>query len=83
MLSSEDDDEKRWNCWSPGIGGCYYVDVNVNTKLWSALYIPSLTLAGDLSGEMTFDRPNTKWTYAFNAVQAGKSLCRFPEQVNV
>ena len=71
VLSSEDDDEKRWNCWSPGIGGCYYVDVNVNTKLWSALYIPSLTLAGDLSGEMTFDRPNTKWTYAFNAVQAG------------
>lgn len=71
VLSSEDDDEKRWNCWSPGIGGCYYVDVNVNTKLWSAFYIPSLTLAGDLSGEMTFDRPNTKWTYAFNAVQAG------------
>ena len=71
LLSSEEDDKKRWNCWAPGIGGCYYVDVNVKTKQWSALYIPTLTLAGDVSGEMTFDRPNTKWTYVFNAAQAG------------
>lgn len=76
LLSSEEDDQKRWNFWSPGIGGCYYVDVNVNTKLWSALYIPALTLTGDVSGEMTFDRPNTKWTYVFNAAQAGNITLR-------
>lgn len=71
LMTSEDDNEKRWNFWFPGLGGCYYVDVNTGTKLWSALYIPSLTLSGDVTGEMTFDRPNVKWTYQFEAAQAG------------
>lgn len=71
LMSSADDDEIRWNFWFPGLGGCYYVDVNTGTKLWSALYIPSLTLSGDVTGEMTFDRPNVKWTYQFEAAQAG------------
>ena len=53
------------------MGGCYYVDANTNKKAWSALYIPSLTLTGDVAGTMTFDRPNVKWTYAFSAAQAG------------
>jgi hypothetical protein len=65
LLSSEDDGEKRWNFWFPGLGGCYYVDVNAARKQWSALYIPSLTLSGDLEGEMTFDRPNVKWMATF------------------
>lgn len=71
LMSSEDDAEKRWNFWFPGMGGCYYVNVNTTAKLWSALYIPSLTLTGDITGEMVFDRPNVKWTYVFNATQAG------------
>lgn len=71
LMTSADDDEIRWNFWFPGLGGCYYVDVNTGTKLWSALYIPSLTLSGDVAGEMTFDRPNVKWTYQFEAAQAG------------
>lgn len=75
-LSSEDDNEKRWNFWFPGLGGCYYVDVNTGTKLWSALYIPSLSLSGDVAGEMTFDRPNVKWTYVFEAAQAGSMTFR-------
>ena len=39
LLSSEEDASKRWNCWFPGIGGCYYVDFNTNRKFWSALLI--------------------------------------------
>jgi hypothetical protein len=67
LLSSENDSEKRWNCWFPGIGGCYYVDFNTMRKQWSALLIPSLTLSGDIEGEMTFDRPNMKWMATFHA----------------
>lgn len=70
-LSSEDDADKRWNFWFPGLSGCYYVDVNTNTQLWSALYIPSLNVDGGIEGTMTFDRPNVKWTLVFNAEQTG------------
>lgn len=66
-LSSEDDADKRWNCWFPEPGGCYYVDFNTNRKRWSALLIPALTVSGDIEGEMTFDRPNVKWTIPFTA----------------
>lgn len=73
LMSAED---THWNCWFPGQGGCYYVDVNTNKKVWSALYIPSLTVSGDIEGEMTFDRPNVKWTLTFNAPQAGDITIR-------
>lgn len=68
LLSTE---STMYSLWFPGVGGCYYVDVNTTTQLWSSLLIPALTLSGDLSGEMTFDRPNVKWTFAFTAAQAG------------
>lgn len=54
-----------WNFWFPGVSGCYYVDVNTTKKQWSALLIPALTVSGDISGDMTFDRPNNKWTIPF------------------
>lgn len=68
LLSSDD---SKWNFWFPGHSGCYYVDVNTNKKVWSALYIPSVTVSGDVAGEMAFDRSNVKWTLPFNAAQAG------------
>jgi len=70
LLSSEDDAAKRWNFWFPGTTGCYYVEVNTIKKVWSALLIPTLTVSGDISAEMTFDRPNVKWTAVFNASSA-------------
>lgn len=73
LLSSED---TKWNFWFPALGGCYYVDVNTNRKVWSALYISTLTVSGDIEGEMTFDRPNVKWTMTFNAAQAGNLTIR-------
>lgn len=76
LMSSENDADKRWNFWFPGFGGCYYVDVNTNKKVWSALYIPTLIISGDLEGEMTFDRPNVKWTLTFDAPQAGNMTIR-------
>jgi len=68
VLSSND---SKWSCWFPGQGGCYYVDFNTTSSSWSALYIPTLTLTGDLNGEMTYDRPNNKWYYNFTANKTG------------
>lgn len=70
LMSSENDSDKRWNFWFPGVTGCYYTEVNTKTKQWSALLLPSLTVSGDISAEMTFDRPNVKWTAVFNAATA-------------
>lgn len=67
-------DDGSWNCWFPGLGGCYYVDFNTNKKNWAATYIPTLTLTGDLTGEMTFDRPNNKWTYLFTATSTSMTI---------
>lgn len=70
LMSSEDDPDKRWNFWFPGVAGCYYVEVNTTKKLWSALLVPTLTVSGDIEAEMTFDRNSAKWTTVFNAASA-------------
>ncbi|NDV68127.1 DUF5114 domain-containing protein [Dysgonomonas sp. 25] len=70
IMSSENDNNKRWNFWFPGVTGCYYTEVNTNMKQWSALLLPSLTASGDINAEMTFDRPNVRWTTTFNATVA-------------
>lgn len=56
-----------WNFWYPSPSGCYYTVVNTRTNEWSALYIGELTLGGDLSGAMTYDRKANKWSYTFDA----------------
>lgn len=66
-LDNTDSDIEPWNFWFPGVSGCYYVVVDTPAREWSALAIPALTLGGDLSGEMTYDRKANKWTYVFNA----------------
>lgn len=68
VISSND---QHWNFWYPGQSGCYYTVVNTIACEWSALYIPSLTLGGDLAGEMTYNRKENQWTYTYNATSAG------------
>ncbi len=68
LISSSD---TKWNFWFPGQNGCYYVNFNTNTVKWSSLYIPALTLSGDLSGDMTYSRPDNQWTFVFDAASAG------------
>ena len=67
-ISSESD---VWNMWFPGQSGCYYTIVNTVEKKWSALLLPTLTVSGDINGDMTFERANIKWTYVFTATAAG------------
>ncbi|WP_029902491.1 DUF5114 domain-containing protein [Prevotella sp. 10(H)] len=70
LMSSENDDDKRWNFWFPGITGCYFTEVNTIKKQWSALLLPTLTVSGDIQAEMNFDRPTVRWTAVFNATEA-------------
>lgn len=56
-----------WNFWYPGLAGCYYTIVDTQKSEWSALYIPELTLEGDLSGSMVYDKKANVWNYTFNA----------------
>lgn len=51
-----------WNFWFPEPSGSYYVTVNTNDAWWSALHIDNITVGGDLSGEMTFNRNLNQWT---------------------
>lgn len=55
-------DEDHWNFWFPGKAGCYYAVIDTQKQEWSALHIPALTVSGDVSGEMTFDKASTTWS---------------------
>ena len=68
--------EQHWNFWFPGPSGCYYTVVNTLRQEWSALYIPSLSVSGDIRGEMTYDRQNNRWTLSFRAASAGTAVIR-------
>ncbi|HBG56912.1 MAG TPA: DUF5114 domain-containing protein [Porphyromonadaceae bacterium] len=61
----------HWNFWFPGQAGSYYTILNTTAREWSALHIPTLTVAGDVNGEMTFDRTANRWSYAFNNTATG------------
>lgn len=60
---------EQWNFWYPGQAGSFYTVVNTQEgkNWWSALWLPSLTVSGDISGEMTFDRKTNIWRLAFTA----------------
>lgn len=61
--SSED---SHWNFWFPNPGGCYYTTLNTVEGWWSALYIEQLTVAGDISGDMTYNLKANQWTLPVN-----------------
>lgn len=66
-MDNTDSDDEVWNFWFPGVSGCYFVTVDTEAREWSALLIPELNIGGDLTGAMTYDRKQNKWTYVFEA----------------
>ena len=50
--------------------------MNTLRQEWSALYIPSLSVSGDIRGEMAYDRQNNRWTLSFRAASAGTAVIR-------
>lgn len=65
--SSADD---HWNFWFPDPSGCYFTTVNTVEGWWSALHIDNLSVAGDLTGEMTYNQRNNQWTLPINLLSA-------------
>lgn len=65
--SSEDD---HWNFWFPDPAGCYYTTLNTVEGWWSGLHIDNLTVAGDISGEMTYNQKTNQWILPVNLPSA-------------
>lgn len=61
----------RWNLWFPEPTGCYYAQINENTKSWNATYIPELDISGELSGSMSYNSQSNQWTYTFLPTKTG------------
>lgn len=59
-------DDSHWNFWFPEPAGCYYTTLNTVEGWWSGLHIDNLTVAGDLAGEMEFNRKTLQWTLPVN-----------------
>lgn len=51
-----------WNFWYPGISGCYYTIVDTQHKEWTALLIETLSVSGDIQGDMAYERKLNQWT---------------------
>lgn len=51
-----------WNFWYPGISGCYYTTLDTQAKEWTALLVENLTVSGDITGEMEYDRKSNMWS---------------------
>lgn len=64
----------NWNFWYPGQSGCYYTTVSKTNKEWTATYIPSLTVSGDVTATMTFDKATVKWTVSFTTTKANATF---------
>lgn len=57
----------KWNFWFPGVTGSYYVILDTKNEKWSALLLPSLSVSGDVTGVMTFDKATNRWLLPFSA----------------
>jgi hypothetical protein len=68
------DQSSQWNFWYPGQSGCYYTTLSRSSKEWTATYIPSLTVSGDISATMTFDKVAVKWYVSFTTTAANQSF---------
>lgn len=60
-----------WNFWYPETSGCYYTTVDTHLNEWTALLIESLTVSGDVAGEMTYDRKANTWKLPVDLPAAG------------
>lgn len=63
-------DATCWNYWFPEPSGSYYVTVNTNEGWWSALHIDNISVDGDITGEMTFNKQLNQWTLPVNMASA-------------
>lgn len=55
------------NFWFPEPAGSYYVKLDTEKAEWQAMHLESMSVSGDIAGEMTFDRQNNIWYLPFTA----------------
>jgi hypothetical protein len=65
---------RSWNFWYPGNAGCYYTTLSTKNKEWTATYIPTLNVRGDVNTTMTFDRVAVKWYASFTTTAANQKV---------
>lgn len=63
-----------WNFWFPGQNGCYYTTLSTSDKKWTATYISSLSMSGDVTANMTFSRSDMIWMAPFTTTTANASF---------
>ena len=66
-----------WNLWSSGFNGCRYVTVNTKQKFWNEISIPSVTVSGDITGDMTFNKEKKQWTLVYTAESTSPVTLKF------
>ena len=66
-----------WNLWSSGFNGCRYVTVNTKQKFWNEISIPSVTVSGDITGDMTFNKDKKQWTLVYTAESTSPVTLQF------
>lgn len=69
-----DNTDGRWNFWFPGQTGCYYTTISVDEKEWTANYISSLSLSGDVVAEMVYDKSSNMWSVPFTTTTDNASF---------
>ena len=55
------DPSNQWNFWFPDIAGCYYTVIDTQAEEWSATLLSTITINGDIQGDMSFDIENNRW----------------------
>ncbi|MBM6864513.1 DUF5114 domain-containing protein [Bacteroides caecigallinarum] len=55
------DPSNQWNFWFPDIAGCYYTVIDTQEEEWSATLLSTVTISGDIQGDMNFDVENNHW----------------------
>ena len=66
-------EDGAWNFWFPGQTGCYYVVADTKAQTYTAMLIPSLSVSGDIEGDMTYDRKTNTWALTFTANATGSA----------
>lgn len=74
MMSSSVSATAYGNFWFPGSEGCYYTIVNTKTSQWSALFLPQLSVSGDINGDLTYDRKANAWRLVFTGKKGSANV---------
>ncbi len=74
VMDNEKNSASIWNFWFPGQTGCYYTTANTSSKEWTATLISSLSVSGDATATMTFNRAEVSWMGSITTTKDNASI---------